>query len=84
MFADSVGDPKAQFNIMLKEGVCAVFANRRVLHARREFDPDSGERWLRGTYVDTDAFLSKFRMLGERFRGVGFGGEGDYGYVRDV
>ncbi|PUU84326.1 hypothetical protein B9Z19DRAFT_1070081 [Tuber borchii] len=81
MFADSVGDPKAQFNITLKEGVCAIFANRRVLHARREFDPKNGERWLRGAYVDTDAYLSKFRVLGERLRGVG---SGDYEYVRDV
>ena len=84
MFADSVGDPKAQFNVTLKEGVCAVFANRRVLHARREFDPKSGERWLKGAYVDTDPYLSKFRVLSERFRGAGFGEKGDYGYVRDV
>ena len=64
--------------------MCAVFANRRVLHARREFDPKSGERWLKGAYVDTDAYLSKFRVLSERFRGAGLGKVGDYEYVRDV
>lgn len=84
MFADSISDPKAQFNVTLKEGVCAVFANRRVLHARREFDPKSGERWLKGTYVDTDAYLSKFRVLSEKFRGAKLGEVGDYEYVRDV
>ncbi|PWW79210.1 Clavaminate synthase-like protein [Tuber magnatum] len=84
MFADGVGNPKAQFDITLSEGVCAVFANRRVLHARRAFDPSSGERWLKGTYVDTDAFLSKVRVLGKKFQGAGSKDEGDYGYVRDV
>ena len=40
----------------LKEGECVVFANRRVLHARREFDTATGERWLKGIYVDWDDF----------------------------
>ncbi|RPB02375.1 Clavaminate synthase-like protein [Choiromyces venosus 120613-1] len=86
MFAHSIEDPEAHFEVRLEEGMCAVFANRRVLHARREFDQDSGERWFRGTYVDEDAFLSRIRVLGRRFKGKGYEREeaGDYGYVEGV
>jgi gamma-butyrobetaine dioxygenase len=39
----------------LQQGECIVFANRRILHGRRAFD-QSGERWLKGTYIDWDDF----------------------------
>ncbi|KAK0301996.1 hypothetical protein LTR01_009033 [Friedmanniomyces endolithicus] len=47
------------------EGECVLFSNTRVLHARKAFDSsDVGKaRWLRGTYVDKDPFLSKLRVL---------------------
>jgi len=45
-----------RFEQLLQEGECVVFANRRVLHARREFDTETGERWLKGTYVEWDDF----------------------------
>jgi len=44
-------------------GDCVIFNNRRVLHGRREFDPETGERWLKGCYVDSDVFNSKMRVL---------------------
>lgn len=65
----SIEDPGSQFELKLNEGECVIFNNRRVVHGRREFDPESGDRWLKGTYVDVDAFLSKFRTLSERFKG---------------
>lgn len=65
--AASLDDPANVWEMRLREGECAVFMNRRVVHGRREFDPASGQRWLKGVYVDVDAFLSKYRVLSERF-----------------
>ncbi len=48
---------------LLSPGDLQVFDNRRVLHAREAFDPDSGNRWLHGCYVDTDEILSRIRVL---------------------
>ena len=52
------------FELKMEEGSCAVFENRRVVHARNAFEVEQGERWLRGAYVDEDAFWSKCRALG--------------------
>lgn len=56
------------YETKMSEGVCSVFDNRRILHARRAFSSEGGERWLRGAYVDTDAFRSRLRVLDERYR----------------
>ena len=50
---------------LMKPGECVIFDNTRVLHGRRAFAAeDTGKpRWLRGTYVDKDPFLSKLRVL---------------------
>ena len=40
-----------------------AFDNRRVLHGRREFDPNSGARHLQGTYLDRDMLASRLRVL---------------------
>ena len=37
--------------------------NRRILHARRTFDPDSGERHLKGAYLEYCEFKDKLRVL---------------------
>ncbi|KAI5808100.1 hypothetical protein DFH27DRAFT_465520, partial [Peziza echinospora] len=66
MFGRHVDAPENQFELRLAEGEVAIFQNRRVLHARREFDPASGERWLKGTYVDGDTFRSRLRTLARR------------------
>lgn len=68
-FAGEVEHPDNVFELTLREGECVLFANRRVLHGRREFDPSSGDRWLRGTYLDIDAYRSKLRVLCEQFYG---------------
>ena len=54
---------------MMKPGECVIFDNRRVLHARRAFDVgDIGmERWLKGGYIDKDPYMSKLKILRERF-----------------
>jgi alpha-ketoglutarate-dependent taurine dioxygenase len=38
------------YEYRLEEGECVIFDNRRVLHARRAFDAQKGERWLKGAY----------------------------------
>jgi gamma-butyrobetaine dioxygenase len=52
-----------QYEETLKEGECVVFANRRILHARRAYDSTSGDRWLKGTYVDWDDFLVRTILM---------------------
>lgn len=47
----------------LQAGEMAVFDNRRVLHGRQAFDPNTGRRHLRGCYVDRGEFLSRIRVL---------------------
>lgn len=44
-------------------GDCVIFDNRRVLHGREAFDTGSGDRHLRGCYVDHDDLWSRLRML---------------------
>lgn len=68
IFGNIVDDKANQYELKLKEGECVIFQNRRVLHARREFDPKSGDRWLKGTYVDGDVYRSKLRVLMEKFQ----------------
>ncbi|KAJ3536907.1 hypothetical protein NM208_g6522 [Fusarium decemcellulare] len=53
----------------MNPGDCVLFDNTRTLHSRRAFEmADVGKpRWLRGTYVDKDSYLSKLRVLRNRF-----------------
>jgi alpha-ketoglutarate-dependent taurine dioxygenase len=51
----------------LQEGECVIFNNRRILHGRKQFDALGGERWLKGTYVDTDVVNSRYRVLEKQF-----------------
>ncbi|KAL4874036.1 hypothetical protein BDV12DRAFT_181907 [Aspergillus spectabilis] len=63
-FANELGKEENIFKLKLNPGECVIFENRRIVHARRQFDTDSGERWLAGAYVDEDAVLSRFRVQG--------------------
>ncbi|MXZ81740.1 MAG: hypothetical protein F4Z15_10420 [Gammaproteobacteria bacterium] len=47
-------------------GDLVVFDNRRILHARKSFDPATGRRHLQGTYVDRDDHLSMMRTIRRR------------------
>ena len=53
----------AVYETKMKEGMCVIFNNRRIVHARKPFTAQGGERWLRGCYVDMDCLRSKWRML---------------------
>ncbi|ANG64877.1 gamma-butyrobetaine hydroxylase [Marinobacterium aestuarii] len=56
-------EPRFQFEYRLVPGDLLVFDNRRVLHARRAFDLQQGQRHLQGCYVDRDELLSRIRVL---------------------
>jgi len=60
--------PENIYEYRLKEGECVIFNNRRVLHARTAFDISSGERWLKGAYIDKDVWTSRHRVLDKIFR----------------
>jgi len=64
--AAAVESEENLFEYRLQEGECVIFNNRRVLHGRRQFDASGGERWLKGTYVDTDVMMSRLRVLSEK------------------
>jgi gamma-butyrobetaine dioxygenase len=66
--AERVEDPDNLYEYKMQEGECVIFNNRRVLHGRREFDAAEGERWLKGAYVDEDVFLSRYRVLNEKYQ----------------
>ncbi|RWA14054.1 hypothetical protein EKO27_g1050 [Xylaria grammica] len=46
----------------MRPGQCSIFDNPRVLHGRLAFD-SNGERWLKGTYVDSDSYESRLKSL---------------------
>jgi gamma-butyrobetaine dioxygenase len=47
----------------LKAGEMVAFDNRRILHGRDRFDPNTGFRHLHGCYVDRGEFDSRLRFL---------------------
>ncbi|APA13591.1 hypothetical protein sscle_11g083610 [Sclerotinia sclerotiorum 1980 UF-70] len=67
-FASRVEAPENMYEYRLQEGECVIFNNRRVLHGRKEFDTSAGERWLKGAYIDTDVFVSRYRVLAEKYQ----------------
>lgn len=47
-------------------GDLVLFDNRRMLHGRDSFDPQSGIRRLEGCYLDRDEILSRLRVLARK------------------
>ena len=50
----------------LEDGDLMMFDNRRLLHGRTGFDPQSGLRHLQGCYIDSDGPRSQYRALRRR------------------
>ena len=61
-FSHYAQDPRFQISFQFKPGDLLAFDNRRILHGRDSF-AGSGERRLRGCYVDHDDVLSRLRVL---------------------
>ncbi len=51
------------FRTPFAPGDLVLFDNRRMLHGRDSFDPQSGVRRLEGCYLDRDEILSRLRVL---------------------
>jgi len=62
-FHQLAADPLFQIRYPFSAGDLVGFDNRRILHGRDGFDPGSGFRHLRGTYVDHDEMYSRLRVL---------------------
>lgn len=59
-------DPDNVVTLRLAAGDTLCFDNRRILHGRTEFNPQSGRRHLQGCYVDRDMVESRLRRLSLR------------------
>jgi len=59
---------KPEFLIQLKieSGDLAAFDNQRILHGRRAYDINTGNRYLRGCYIDRVDFESKLKINNHR------------------
>ncbi len=55
----------AEYNIeyVLQAGEMVIFDNQRILHGRASFDAESGERHLRGYYIEHNEIDNRIRML---------------------
>jgi gamma-butyrobetaine dioxygenase len=62
-FARLLREARFEMRLRLRPGQMLTFDNRRVLHGRTAFDPNSGPRHLQGTYLDRDLVLSRLRVL---------------------
>ncbi len=55
--------PRYRADFELAPGQMIAFDNRRVLHGRGAFNPNTGKRHLQGCYLDYDMVESKLRVL---------------------
>ena len=62
-FGNLLHDKKYQINFRLEPGDIFSFNNRRLLHGRTEFDPNSGSRHLQGYYMDRDEIIGRLNYL---------------------
>ena len=62
-FYQLLHNKKFQIEFKLKAGDIFCFDNRRVLHGRKEFDPNSGNRHLQGYYIEREEIISKLNYL---------------------
>ena len=62
-FGNLLHDQKYQINFSLEPGDIFSFNNRRLLHGRTEFDPNSGHRHLQGYYMDRDEIIGRLNYL---------------------
>lgn len=54
--------PRYRLDLRLAAGEMVAFDNRRVMHGRKSFDPQTGRRHLQGCYVDYDMVESALRV----------------------
>jgi len=62
-FGNLLHDDKFQIKFRLQPGDIFSFNNRRLLHGRTAFDPNSGHRHLQGYYMDRDEIIGRLKFL---------------------
>ncbi len=62
-FGKMLQDTKYVMNFLLNAGECIVFDNHRIVHGRAAYTAESGDRYLRGCYVDRAEMHSTYRAL---------------------
>ena len=62
-FAELLHSNRFSVNFKLKKGDIFSFNNRRVVHGRTEYNPNSGQRHLQGYYLDKDEIISRLNYL---------------------
>jgi gamma-butyrobetaine dioxygenase len=62
-FGNLLHDDKFQIKFRLEPGDIFSFNNRRALHGRTAFNPNSGHRHLQGYYMDRDEILGRLNFL---------------------
>ena len=62
-FGNLLHDDQFQIKFRLQPGDIFSFNNRRVLHGRTAFDPNSGHRHLQGYYMDRDEIIGRLNYL---------------------
>jgi hypothetical protein len=62
-FSDIINSPDMAVEEKMDSGTCVIFNNLRIVHARNAFDLNSGRRWLRGSYLAEQDFISKAASL---------------------
>ena len=62
-FGNLLHDDRFQIKFRLNPGDIFSFNNRRVLHGRTAFDPNSGHRHLQGYYIDRDEILGRLNYF---------------------
>ncbi len=62
-FGNLLHDEKFQIKFRLEPGDIFSFNNRRLLHGRTAFDPNSGHRHLQGYYMDRDEIIGRLSYL---------------------
>ena len=63
IFVGLTRDDRLRAEFPIRTGDLLAFDNRRILHARNAYDPSTGERHLRGCYLDRDELHSRIRWL---------------------
>ena len=62
-FGNLLHDDKFQIKFRLEKGDIFSFNNRRLLHGRTAFNPNSGHRHLQGYYMDRDEIIARLNFL---------------------
>jgi len=62
-FGNLLHNDKFQIKFRLEPGDIFSFNNRRLLHGRTAFDPNSGLRHLQGYYMDRDEIIGRLNYL---------------------